>query len=237
MNKKIIFFLILILLVSIWVNFYLFYFMKEDNQKKDTWREKNIIEKNSIQEKKKLDDDIDENFSRKLYETFLKIQSLEDFKNFQKDFGLDEILVFIMKSWDKKSWDKFWWFKYDYYIEQEDIYFLNDVKKLWGNPREQFLSLLWKKFDEIEIGIKSVSNKDLEMDINVYFNSLPLHNALGNCKILRKSFPVEYKWDGNHCEDKIYLYRATKVNNYCDKIDNSYIKNICKDFLDYQEKK
>ncbi len=186
-------------------------------------------------------DDLQEvwvNLVRLMYFQFQRIQSAEQFEDFLDEFSSDFLFSAIIKNNSRELWEKYWSYTYDYYVSIWDEYLANDMKNyIEGdeNSKDAFLRLMNVKFIEFRNGLTtSLTEKDLGMDINVYFNSLPLEEALNNC-VLIKDFKQEYSNIAS-CEDKIYFFRATSENKFCDKISTDYKKSICEDFLLFQQR-
>jgi hypothetical protein len=100
--------------------------------------------------------------------------------------------------------------------------------------KQDFLELLEEFFDKVILGDSIIPTKDnIDFDINVFFSTLELNEALKWCTKL--SEVDEYFSNIDSCKDKIYFYRATKQNKYCERITDDYKKTICKDFLEYQK--
>jgi hypothetical protein len=70
--------------------------------------------------------------------------------------------------------------------------------------------------------------------MNVFFSTIELNEALEWCTTLSKT--EKYFSNINSCKNKIYFYRATNENKYCNKISDDYKKTVCNDFLEYQKK-
>ncbi len=178
-----------------------------------------------------LDKSLLPNISNVLINNFDKLKDLKDFTDFDKEFDSSLMITLSLKLNNLKYWKKYWLFKYDYYIQEKDEYFLEDIWQFWDKPKEGYLLVLRWEFDRINKWIKKVSIEDLGIDLRVYYNELPLKEALLKCVDLRKEFGQEYKWDIHSCEDKIYFYRATIENKYCEKITDKFKVRVCKDFL------
>ena len=253
MNKKLSFLLVILLFISTWINFYFFNSWNKDKiefsndistEKTINKNEKNnVLKKISINEFINNDnlilpevyDKMDSNLFKLMNNEFVKVNNVKSFIKFDNKYGWIYYLVWVIKWKDKKKWDKYWWFSYEKHIFEKDVYFLGDIKKNWIKDKKGFIKLLEKEFNRINIWISHLNKEELWMDINVYFNSLSLNSALKNCTYLRDTFYEKYRNDKYSCEDKIYFYRATKDNHFCNKIVDKFKSRVCKDFLLYQD--
>lgn len=170
-----------------------------------------------------------------MFNSFKSIKTQDDFEKFQKEFSKDFLFWFLIKMWDKNNWNIFWSYYFEELYKSGDKEFLESIKDFWATKEEkkkEFLSLLLNMFEEFP-KIKELSNDDLSIDLKVYFNDLSLEKALDNCKKISE-ISSTYS-DINSCKDKIYNYKATKENWYCDKITDNYKKTLCEDFLKFEE--
>jgi hypothetical protein len=71
--------------------------------------------------------------------------------------------------------------------------------------------------------------------MNVFFSTIELNEGLEWCTTLAST--DEYYSNVKSCEDKIYFYRSTVENNYCDEISDDYKKTMCNDFLEFSLQK
>ncbi|MBB1564617.1 hypothetical protein HG430_001085 [Candidatus Gracilibacteria bacterium] len=71
------------------------------------------------------------NIFSKFYEEFKKINSLEEYKNWEKTYGNELFLGAIIRLKDKSSYEKYFNYGYDYYLEKGDPDFANEMKELF----------------------------------------------------------------------------------------------------------
>jgi len=143
---------------------------------------------------------------------FDKVQTLDDYESFIKEFWGKKPWIYIMaaKKRDKKIWDKFWSFDYGANKELQSI-FPNQAEF------EKYSDDLFEKIqtDSVEY--------DSRNDLTLIFSStkLPLDSAK---KFAEKTVDAEY------FRNLLYVYRSTPENNLCDEIDkdkSSSLHNLC----------
>lgn len=169
-----------------------------------------------------------------IYESFKNIDSLDKFISFDKEFKNELLFAFFLKLNDKASWEKFWAYKFDFFIIENDKDFLVTIKNFWNsreNQKIKFIEFMWNLFDEFST-IDKLDDKDYDIDLKVYFNNLPINEALSSCNKLAKTNKL-YS-DTNSCRDNIYNYRATIENWFCSNIKEEFKKVLCIDFLSYK---
>lgn len=71
------------------------------------------------------------NIFSKFYEEFKKINSLEEYKNWEKTYWNELFLWAIIRLKDKSSYEKYFNYWYDYYLEKWDPDFANEMKELF----------------------------------------------------------------------------------------------------------
>jgi len=232
MNKKAI--IIIILIISIWINIYFLNSINNNSSLKNN--EGTLIEKISnwkiISNKSKLKeflgdknlvitsvfDNIDENLFKLMDDEFEKVKDKETFITFFNKYKWVYYLIGITKLKDNLKWDKYF----------EGIFRMKNIKSISDKEKiSNFFETIVEWWDIIP------TRQDWDFDIKFFFNTLNIDEWLKTCLILREN--NEYFSDVNSCKDKIYFYRATNKNKYCDKISDKFKVRICKDFLAYQD--
>jgi len=162
---------------------------------------------------------------------FNKVNNLDDFTSILDKYSGDVLSVIIFKENTNILYKKYFSYVFDYYLKKDDKQILTFIKNNWGkveDTRNKFIDFISSK--KITNITKQVSLEDLELDYIVYFNNISLKDALYNCKRL---IWIKPEYDNTlFCENKIYFYRANKVNNYCNNIiKDTLMKDVCYDSL------
>lgn len=240
-NNLIISIILLLLIVSLFFNFFL---LKNNVINNKELNNKELQDKKndnltsfpeSISKEYAWKDFKKINLFEESYNLFKKNQSYEEYNNWYNIFWNELFLWFLIKLRDVESFKKFWLYKYEYYFNENDEDFINDMKKKSIKNSDDFSNYMLKYFDSlINSKITKLSDIDYEWwDIFISFNNLNISDAMEACKILKEKFSDKYLNDSNSCEDKIYNFRATSKNKYCEKISDPYKVRLCNDFLKY----
>lgn len=235
-NTKIIWFLLFI--ISILLNLYFLNLLNKNKTEETFVIKDNNITKNNFSPEQVLTLDngsIVLNTFKDSYEEFLKLNSYNDYKNWYNKFWNDLFIWFLIKLNDLDSYKKFWLYQYEYYISKKNAYFLKNMQEKNISNGNEFVDSMSIYFSKIK-DIKKLSEVNYEGDIFVIYNSLSIQDALIACEKLKNDKPLEYWNDSNSCEDKAYIFRATKENKYCEKVSDTYKTKLCNDFLNYQNK-
>ena len=238
--KKIIFVVCVLLLLGVTVYFLLNY---DNNRPNKT----NIVDPTSNEKKSILEDDskdfntfydneksrfTDEELEKSnsfdsIYNNFKKVSSLNDFKNFEKEFKFSwELFIYLIKLEDKKSYEKL--FKLNYENNSDDIQ--ENIKNSPLKNKSWYLDYISNFYDDIiswKQIVYSESDKQSRNDFKLIFSTSSLEDSLSGCN----STDWWYEIWVSDCSDKVYAYKSTPENPYCDKIWDKYESRICKDFL------
>lgn len=231
-NNKLIWIIVLFLFFSIGFNFYFYFLLKKDDvfqNEYDRWllEIENIEfqkpgEKNISKElfSKIENNDNKENLYQIIDEKFNELQVLDDFLKFDNDYNSIYYFLILSKKLDKQKWYKY----VEFLLQREGISYEWNIK---NNIDKLFQDL--KNNNKIKPIIG-----DESWDLLYFFNTLPIEDWLNLCNELLEL--EDYYEDINSCKEKIYFYRATKENWYCEKISDPYKVRLCNDFLNYQNK-
>ena len=184
---------------------------------------------------KKFSEESGMNIYETISDSFKKLDSLEEFLIFKKNFLSDPFFITLLREEDKKWWNKFWELTYEQKASNKNGVFVKMFTKiLWEEFNEKdFSAYMAQTYDDLLKGKNSISDEDMQLDLNVYFNTLDLAQALEKCDELIKTNP--YYFYPDTCKGKIYFYRATTQNWYCDKISEDYKKAICNDYINFDK--
>jgi len=172
-----------------------------------------------------VSDDDSVNIFQIMYDSFLDVENLEEFELFTSEFWTFRILNGIAKLHDKVLWDKYWSLQYDSLRSSGEIQggSLSDIK----NPLDDFYDVMANDWEIVP------TSDNIGVDINVFFSTVAINDALDWCTKLSES--EDYFSDIESCHDKIYFYRATEDNGYCESISDDYKKKLCTDFLTFSQ--
>lgn len=209
-NGKILILLTIFLFLSVFLNFYL---LKNTNKNAIENKEKNttLSKIDNL-----LTDSDDENIFEKINNNFKNINNLESFKIFNKDFNGINYLILLSKLKDKEGIER-----YISFLLEDNNLTDEELKSKLNNFFEKIYS--WSEIVPIE--------SDWDFDLPYFFNTLPIEQSDSVCTKLGQV--DQYFSDKQSCFDKIFLYRATSENNYCEKISDPYRVRLCNDFLKY----
>lgn len=238
-NSNVLLFVFIFLLLSVWLNFYLF--SKISNNNSEDLNNNRVLANSTIYLPQNLQTELwNENINsinifQKSLEEFEKINNYWDFEKWDNVYGTDLFLWFIIKNKDKNLYKKYFKYLYEKYFSINDLEFINDMKKFSIQNSDDFSNYMLEYFDLlINSKITKLSEIDYEWwDIFISFNNLNISDAIESCKILKEKFSDKYLNDSNSCEDKIYNFRANSENKYCEKIFDPYKARLCSDFLKY----
>ena len=194
-------------------------------------RYKNILKKynwwNDVSEK-----DNSVNTFIMVLDIFNNIANLDDFTHFRRNFPPEWIYIPAVRLKNENLWIDF--FKY---VRKYHIKFDKNFKDIEEKEFVDILKDYYKIINEWWLDYEEWN------DITVTFNKNSITYILKNfCSIDKVNefnkdiliHPIEVYGSIN----KVLFYRATKENNYCDKIIDIYeewknTKRLCKDFLEY----
>lgn len=161
-----------------------------------------------------------------MYTAFLDVTDIDSFWLFVNEYSSFRIVNGIVKLEDKELWDKYWEFQYWLLIQDGNL----DVTTDEFSQQLDALFLSISSWNDI---IPTMEN--IWVDMNVFFSTIELNEGLEWCTTLAST--DEYYSNVKSCEDKIYFYRSTVENNYCDEISDDYKKTMCNDFLEFSLQK
>jgi len=236
-NKYIYIFIVVLLIWSISVTYFLFNWNKK-YVLNDTlnwswiiysWSEikNNLLSLNDVLDKK---ESLSFNFAKVkwnfnlaniLIDKFKEVNTINEFNDFENKFGNQNILFIFSKIWDKQGFLKY----FSFFIDKNNIVLETKMSK------EETLK-------KAEIIINSIKNKwffdgnyiDSKWqydDILISYSSYSMDKKRSLCK---KGFSI--KWEYNNCIKFVNIMASTKENKYCNNLSyDSYSKKICNDTL------
>lgn len=161
------------------------------------------------------------------------INTLSDYIDLLDEYSDDLIQLVVFKNRDIELYKKYWSIKFDKYLEEKDEDILEYISKNWGDvnkAKQEILNLILNNFSNVSTMTSELTEEELQVDLNVYFNSLDLEKALLNCDKIK--WIKLYYDDVNICKNKIYFYRANNKNKFCENIvENDFMKKVCEDSL------
>lgn len=172
-------------------------------------------------------------------EVFYEIKNLEDFTHFRRNFPPEWIYISAIKSKNIQLWrDMFSWI-----FQYHEAYDKSFFKRMWEvdiQSKNDFL----KHMDSIYYSIlDGWLEYNSEFDMSVTFSKESITqvikkycsvSAVDACNKKLSIHPTERRWTIN----KVLFYRATKENNYTEKMFDDYMewrnsKRLAEDFLLY----
>lgn len=225
--------LIIILLISLFVNWY-FLLSSKKNIFNDTEQKNKTIDNSEIIEKKIITLDQALKSPKKIqfftpllekenvnvflfeYNIFKKIKNTEEFKKYRQKFSTLYMFVLLVKINDKDNF-----LKYVSYLF--DINSKNNKNLLL---KKDFLKKISIYYDKV---IRWDINKNININdsIDIALSNLPLDKKLKYCE--KNKLDTE-----QHCKNNVNLFL---VNNSCERIIWNYPKLLCKWLIKYMNEK
>jgi hypothetical protein len=151
--------------------------------------------------------------------TFDKVQTLEDYKKFNKFHSKEWIYIYAVKNKDKNLWTKIWSFDYD----------VNKYQSIFFKDKNEFLSRMNGFYDDI-ISWKKITYTPWN-DISIYFSSSQDIKYLESLCLSEKKNSEEDKFI-SYCLNILYFAKANSENKLCNKISDSdewlkSMKSLC----------